>query len=228
MLKIIINYIFQKDHKLQQNILIDVYSDTVCPWCYIGFNILKKSMQEFNKINFNVTWRPFQLNPKIDKSGMDRQSYLEKKFNGKENAKKIYDKINTAGKKNEIYFQFEKIKNTPNSFPSHKLLALSHKLNIQTEVVETLFYSYFIEGVDIGNFDELINIAKQHGIYDENTLNYLQSEKDNKNLLAEEEHARQLGVQGVPCFIINKEYVLFGAQNKNKFLEIFKKILDEN
>ena len=208
-------------------ITIDIYSDTVCPWCYIGLKRLKEAIVEFSALEFKLTWRPFQLNPNMPKNGMNRQKYLEYKFGGKKNAKEAYKSIYDAGLNNEIHFQFEKILTTPNSFPSHKLLALAHQFNKQTAVVETLFYAYFIEGIDIGDYDKLLLIAKQHKIFDDNTLQYLQSDKDRNNLLAEETHARELGIQGVPCFIINKEFVLFGAQDKKNFLDIFHKIKNE-
>ena len=158
---------------------------------------------------------------------MDRKKYLEIKFSGEENAKKNYQLIYKAGLQNNLYFQFDKILLTPNSFASHKLLALAYKANKQTAVLETLFYNYFIEGINIGSLKELIRIAKHHKIYNKNTLEYLKSDKDNKNLLEEENHARELGINGVPCFIINKKYVLFGAQNNDKFKEIFNYIINE-
>ena len=163
----------------------------------------------------------------MPKEGMDRERYLELKFGGKENAKKTYQSIYNAGLSNDIHFQFEKILTIPNSFASHKLLALAYQFDKQTSVVETLFYNYFIEGIDIGDYNKLLQIAKQHKIYDKQTLLYLQSDQDRKNLLEEETHARELGIQGVPCFIINKEFVLFGAQDKKNFLDIFHKIKNE-
>ena len=159
--------------------------------------------------------------------GIDRQKYLVNKFNNKKKAKKIYQEINQEGIKNKIHFQFDKINITPNTFASHKLLALAYKSNKQTEIVESLFYEYFIEGVDIGKCEELIRIAKLHNIYDHKTLRYLKSTEDNENLLAEAKYAHELGVKGVPCFIINKSFVLFGAQDKKNFLEIFNKIYNE-
>ena len=158
-------------------------------------------------------------------NGMNRQEYLNEKFDGKENAKQTYNKIYEEGVRNKIYFQFDKILKTPNSFASHKLLALAFQAGKQTQVVETLFYSYFIEGIDIGKIKSLNEIAKQYGLYNEKNSLYLESDEDDKNLLAEEKHARELGVKGVPCFIINKEFVVFGAQEKDYFLNIFKNIL---
>ena len=163
----------------------------------------------------------------MPKEGMDRQRYLELKFGGKENAKQTYQSIYDTGLNNDIHFQFKKILTTPNSFASHKLLALAYQFDKQTSVVESLFYNYFIEGIDIGDYDKLVQIAKQHDIYDKQTLQYLKSDQDRKKLLAEETHARELGIQGVPCFIINKEIVLFGAQDKKIFLDIFTKLTNE-
>jgi len=203
-------------------ILIDIYSDTICPWCYIGLAKLKSAINEFPNKNIKLTWRPFQLNPDMPTEGMERQKYLEIKFGGKINAEKTYKSIYESGLKSNIYFQFDKIKLTPNSFASHKLLALAYKFNKQTEIAETLFYNYFIEGIDIGDLEELIKISKQHKMYDEDTLNYLKSDQDRESLLSEEKYARELGVKGVPCFIINKEAVLFGVQDKNLFLDVFK------
>ena len=158
--------------------------------------------------------------------GMERQKYLNHKFGGKDNAKKVYDDIYKAGKEIGIYFQFDKINFTPNSFASHKLLALAYKFKKQDEVMNSLFFSYFIEGKNIGNKEILINIAKLHGIFNIQTSDYLFSDQDNKNLLNEEKHAKELGVKGVPCFIVNQKFVLYGAQNKDNFINFFNSITD--
>ena len=205
-------------------IKIDIYSDTICPWCYIGHNKLLSAINSASQFKFDLVWRPFQLNPDMPYEGMERQKYLEVKFEGKQKAKDTYQTIYNVGIENNIHFQFEKIKTTPNSFASHKLLAIAHRMNKQSSVVETLFYSYFIEGIDIGNMEQLIIIAKQHNIYDDKTMQYLKSDEDRDNLLSEEIQARELGIKGVPCFIINREFVLFGAQDKKKFLDIFNKM----
>ena len=205
-------------------IKIDIYSDTICPWCYIGHNKLLSAINSVSRFKCDLVWRPFQLNPDMPIEGMERQKYLEVKFGGKQKAKDTYQSIYNVGIENNIHFQFEKIKTTPNSFASHKLLAIAHRMNKQSSVVESLFYSYFIEGIDIGNMEQLIIIAKQHNIYDDKTMQYLKSDEDRDNLLSEEIQARELGIKGVPCFIINREFVLFGAQDKKKFLDIFNKM----
>ena len=111
-------------------------------------------------------WRPFQLNPEMPSYGMDRQQYLTAKFGSEDNARTVYKRIEEEGKKNKIYFQFNKISKTPNSFFSHKLLAFAHNKNKQTEVLELLFQKYFIEGKDIGSLDVLIKVSKDGDIYD--------------------------------------------------------------
>ena len=156
--------------------------------------------------------------------GIQREKYLYAKFGDKENADSIYKKIEDEGKLANIYFQFNKISNTPNSFLSHKLLAYAHNKKKQSEVLESLFYQYFIEGIDIGNLKKIIQIAKQTKIYDKNIENYLISSIDNENLLNEEDQAKKIGITGVPCFIFNKKYVVNGVQPKEKFIQIINSL----
>ncbi len=114
--------------------------------------------------------------------GMDREQYLNTKFGGRDKAQSVYQRIKNEGKKNKIYFQFNKIKVTPNSFLSHKLLAYAYNKKKQTEVLRLLFYKYFIEGEDIGSLDNLIKVSKDVDIYDENIEKYIISREDNNNL----------------------------------------------
>ena len=152
--------------------------------------------------------------------GMKRDVYLNSKFRTKENADSIHKKIKDEGKLINIHFQFNKIKHTPNSFLSHKLLAYAYKKKKQTQVLELLFYQYFIEGSNIGDLETLILISKQINIYDEKIKNYLESNLDDESLLSEQEQAKKIGITGVPCFIFNKELVINGAQQKHHFVEI--------
>ena len=210
---------------LQNKITIDIFSDTICPWCYIGKKNLEFAINDFPNNKFDIIWRPFQLNPDISKNGMDRQIYLNKKFGNSYQASSVYKSINEAGKKINIFFQFDKIHKTPNSFASHKLLAFGHKKGKQNQIIESIFYAYFIEGKDIGKLNELIIIAKQNKLSVNETRKYLNSSVDSEGLLQEELEARKMGIKGVPCFIINKELVLFGAQDKMKFVDIFQNLI---
>ena len=169
-------------------------------------------------------WRPFQLNPKMPPGGMDRQQYLTAKFGSKDNARSVYQRIEDEGKKNKIYFQFNKIVKTPNSFFSHKLLAYAHNKKKQSEVLELLFYKYFIEGEDISSLDILINVSKDANIFDENIEKYIISNQDNCRLLNEEKQAKKIGLNSVPCFIFNKEFVISGAQPTKNFIQIINSL----
>ncbi len=156
--------------------------------------------------------------------GMDRQQYLTAKFGSEHNARSVYQRIEDEGKKNKLYFQFNKITKTPNSFFSHKLLAYAHIKKKQTEVLELLFYKYFIEGEDIGNVDVLIKLSKDADIYDEQIKRYIISKEDNNALLNEEIQAKKIGINSVPCFIFNKEIVVNGAQPTKNFIQIINSL----
>jgi len=169
-------------------------------------------------------WRPFQLNPEMPLNGIDRQQYLTSKFGSEDNARSVYQRIEDEGKKNKIYFQFNKIAKTPNSFLSHKLLAYAHNKKKQTAVLELLFYKYFIEGADIGSLDILIKVSKDADIYDEHIKKYIISKEDNNSLLNEEKQAKNIGINGVPCFIFNKEIVVNGAQSTKNFIQIINSL----
>ena len=156
----------------------------------------------------------------MPKEGMNRDEYLNKKFGGKEQALKVYENIEHEGKLVNIYFQFKKIKITPNSFLSHKLLAFAFSKKQQNAVLESIFFHYFIEGKNIGNLEIIIEIAKQTNLYEEGIEKYLLSEKDNENLLNEAKQASDIGISGVPCFIFNKEFVVNGAQPTKSFINI--------
>tara|TARA_Y100001970_G_scaffold162493_1_gene198630 strand:- start:3352 stop:3843 length:492 start_codon:yes stop_codon:yes gene_type:complete len=156
--------------------------------------------------------------------GMLREKYLIKKFGSKNNADLIYERIKEEGKKNKIFFQFSNIKKTPNSFLSHKLLAYAYKKKKQINILGLLFYSYFIEGKDIGNLSILIEIAKKTKIYDKYFEKYILSDQDNQNLLNDENEARNIGVKGVPCFIFNKKFVINGAQSKDNFIKVINSL----
>ena len=156
--------------------------------------------------------------------GINRQQYLTAKFGSEDNAQSVYQRIEDEGKKNKIYFQFNKINLTPNSFFSHKLLAYAHNKKKQTKVLELLFYKYFIEGEDIGSLNVLIKVSKDADIYDENIEKYIISKEDNDSLFNEEKQAKNIGINSVPCFIFNKELVVSGAQPTKNFIQIINSL----
>ena len=203
---------------------LDIFSDTICPWCYIGKKRLEKAIKNHSHLEIKQTWRPFQLNPGMQPDGMDRQEYLVSKFGSFDAAKTIYDNIFEEGKKEGIDFNFDSIEVTPNSFNSHRLLALAYKQNIQEDVLNDLFEAYFIRGEDIGNPNTLLNIAVSHSIEEDEFKKYLSDQENIEPLANEEIQARKMGINSVPTFIVNKQIVVNGAQTSENFELIFQKL----
>ena len=208
-------------------IKIDIFSDTICPWCYIGKKRLDKAISKFSHEEFEMTWRPFQLNPNMQADGMERKEYLVSKFGSEDGAKTVYEDIYNEGLKENINFQFDNIQVTPNSFNSHRLLALAYQKNIQNEVIEDLFQSYFLKGMDIGDPTILLDIAKNHQINEDEFKQYLTDKNNIEPLANEELEARRMGINSVPTFIVNQQLVINGAQQVENFELIFSKILSK-
>ena len=203
---------------------LDIFSDTICPWCYIGKKRLDKAIQKHPGVTIKQTWRPFQLNPSMPAEGMDRQEYLVSKFGSPDAAKTIYDNIYEEGKKEAIEFNFDAIETTPNSFNSHRLLALAYRYDVQDQILEDLFESYFIRGEDIGNPNILLSIAVNNSLNEEEFKNYLSDQQNIEPLANEEIVARNMGINSVPTFIVNKQLVVNGAQSSENFELIFSKL----
>ncbi len=201
--------------------IIDIVSDAICPWCYIGKRRLERALAMVPQIVVQVGWRPFQLNPDMPLEGMDRQEYLRRKF-GDRAGGNMYDAVKEAGRGEGIPFRFERIRRTPNTLLAHRLIALARREKVQDEVVEALFHGYFTEGADIGRTDTLATLVEPTGLDPDRVRAYLESDEDLAGIKAEDQFARQIGIQGVPCFIIDRKYALSGAQPPEAFLEVFE------
>ncbi len=145
-------------------IVIDVVSDTVCPWCYIGKRRLERAMTARPNYAFRIDWRPFQLNPDLPADGMDRARYLALKFGGRDRAGQIYDRVRDAGSGEAIPFDFEAIRSQPNTFDSHRLIRWAGELDVQDVLVEDLFQRYFLKGENIGEPAVLLEAADAAGM----------------------------------------------------------------
>lgn len=200
---------------------IDIYSDTVCPWCFIGKRRLEKAIAQRPDLALDIVWRPFQLNPNMALGGMDRQEYLSTKFGGAERAGQFYDLIDRTGRGDGLDMQFERIKVTPNSLNSHRLIRFGRAAGRQDEVVEALFRAYFIEGRDIGETDVLVEVAAACGLDGDSTRNYLATDQDVSQTKSEDLRARRMGIDGVPFFVVNNKYAVAGAQDPEAFLPLF-------
>jgi len=200
---------------------IDIYSDTICPWCFIGKRRLERALAERPQPDLEITWRPFQLNPEMPAGGMDRRRYLEVKFGGGAGAKQIYDQVSQAGDSENIPFAFDAIERTPNTLDSHRLIRHAEAAGRQEQVVQGLFDAYFLEGKDIGNHEVLVAVAQAAGLEAEAVRAYLAGGQDAEEVRAEDAKARHIGIQGVPTYILNDKYVLSGAHPPEVLFHMF-------
>ena len=200
---------------------IDIISDTVCPWCFIGKRRLERALAMRPNITAEITWHPFQLNPEMPPDGIERQIYLKAKFGSSERAKNIYRAVDQASVGEKLDLQLDDIKRMPNSLQSHRLLHYARRHDKQDVVAENLFQSYFFYGIDIGSIAHLIKIAAESGLDGEDVRSYMESSEDIELVRGHDLQSRKLGVSGVPCFIIAEEYAISGAQESEVFLQVF-------
>ncbi|MFZ3014005.1 MAG: DsbA family oxidoreductase [Nitrospira sp.] len=203
---------------------IDVYSDVICPWCYVGKRRLERALKAWDGVPVNVRWRPFQLNPTMPPNGMVRRQYLDAKFGSPAAAQAIYDHVSTAGTEEGIQFAFERIAQTPNTFTAHRLIWLAGHQGKQDEVVEMLFRRYFVEGGDIGSIETLSLVAAQAGLDQTATETFLVSNEGVEAVKTEEAAGHHMGIRGVPYFVVNGVNALSGAQPPEQFLAAFRQI----
>lgn len=211
-------------------ITIDVFSDPICPWCYIGKKRLDEALAARPDIPVTVRWRAFQLNPDMPRSGMDRQAYLSAKFGGADRAGEVYGHIRRVGSQVGIDFQFDRIPRTPSTLKAHRLIRYAHRPDIDkaNDLVPALFQAYFLDGRDIGDDETLLDIAEGVGMQRADLAAYLATDEDENEVQAEDVYARRLGIGGVPCFIVDGKYALSGAQEPEAFLPILDMALQES
>ena len=203
----------------ETSLTIDIYSDVVCPWCYIGKRRLAQALESAQaQERARVFWRPFQLNPTMPKAGMDRRVYLEAKFGGQDEVQAIHDRIIVAGVSAGIEFAFGRITRTPNTFDAHRLVWFAQQQGRQDALVEALFYGYFMEGVNVGEADQLISLAAGAGLDGAAVGRFLESNDGVEGVRQEEARGRQLGIRGVPYFVLNGKATVSGAQPVETFV----------
>jgi predicted DsbA family dithiol-disulfide isomerase len=203
---------------------IDIVSDVVCPWCYIGKRRLEAALARRASDDaqpVQVRWLAFQLNPDIPAGGVDRRSYLERKFGGPERANQIYARVKAAGDEVGIPFDFERIARQPNTVDAHRLIAWAQDLDLKAAdaLIERLFRAYFVDGVNIGDLDALARLGGVAGFDTAAARAWLASDAGRTAIEAEERRSRALGVTGVPFFVFNQRLAVSGAQPPEVLLD---------
>jgi len=205
---------------------IDVISDVVCPWCFIGQKRLARALEMYRRRNPDaeppaVVWHPFQLNPGLPVEGVDRAEYLERKFGSR--SQDIYARVSAVGAQVGIPFAFDKVVRQPNTLAAHSLITLAADAGNQDRVVEAFFHAYFIDGRDLTSHETLVEIATSAGLARDDVEQCLASAEARAHVQSEDEEARRLGVDGVPFFIFNRRYALSGAQEPDTLLDTMLK-----
>ena len=200
---------------------IDIVSDPVCPWCFIGKRRLERALRQHGIADVEIFWRPFQLNPDMPEAGMDRDSYLSTKFRDEYQARDVYEHMRKIGAAEDIAFAFDRIGRTPNTVASHRLIRYASREDAANAVVEALFTAYFIGGADLGDLAVLADIGASAGLEREALAAYLDSDEDEADIRQDDKSARGHGIRGVPCFIIGGKYVVSGAQEPEVFGPVF-------
>lgn len=202
---------------------IDVYSDVICPWCFVGKHRLERALAAVkNRFEARVTWHPFELNPDMPKEGLDRKAYRSAKFGSWEKSLALDEQVKTAGASEGISFRHDLMKRTPNTFDAHKLILLAGREGVQGKVVDGIFNGYFIEGKDVGSREILIEIATAAGMVAERVKTFLESDEGTNAVNKAEAKGRELRINGVPNFIINNRVSFSGAQSVETFIGAFE------
>jgi predicted DsbA family dithiol-disulfide isomerase len=202
---------------VKTSLTVDVVSDIVCPWCFIGKRKLERALAEYDRsepsLDVEVRWHPFQLNPDLPADGIPRASYVEQKFGGAARADDVYARVTNAGEAVGIPFRFDRIERQPNTFDGHRLIAWAQQQGDATALVERLFSAFFLEGRRIGDRDELARLGAECGWPYRDAHAMLESDAMREAVENESREALDVGIQGVPLFIFNGRIAVSGAQD---------------
>jgi predicted DsbA family dithiol-disulfide isomerase len=202
-----------------------IFSDPVCPWCYIGKARLGRALEQRPDHPFKVEWHPFMLNPDMPAGGMDRRAYLEAKFGGKQGAVQAYMHVVDEAAKSGLKLNLDAIERTPNTVDAHRLIHWAGIEGRQTPVVSALFTAYFVDGRDIGDPEVLTEVAVSCGMDAEITARLLASDADADDIRARDGDARRKGVRAVPTFVMANQAVVPGAQPVELWLDVIDELM---
>lgn len=201
--------------------LLEIFADTVCPWCFIGKRRLTRALGVRPQQDLTLRWRAFQLNPGMPMSGIDRTQYMTAKFGSQERAQRVFDNVARVGRNEGIEFRFDLVRRTPNTLRSHRLVQAAARVGRDGLMLDRLFAAYFTEGADIGEADTLIRLAEEIGLPREMADAAVDGLPEIDTALNEDFQSRRLGITGVPYLIFNGRFGLSGAQEPEVLYNMF-------
>ncbi|MFA7336132.1 MAG: DsbA family oxidoreductase [Candidatus Obscuribacterales bacterium] len=204
---------------------LEIYSDIICPWCYVGKARLDKALETLgDKVAFEVAWRPFELNPSMPPEGMCRKEYRTCKFGSWERSLEMDRDITAKAAADGLTFNLDKLTRTPNTFNCHRLLWFAEKAGNQEAIAGLLFQRYFTEGADIGDINVLADLAAEAGLDKAEVKDFLQSDQGIAEVKEEAQKGIRLGISGVPAFVLEGDVIASGAQTPEHFIELLTRV----
>lgn len=213
-----------------QAVTIDIVSDVVCPWCYLGQRRLGLALEMLaGEISADITWKPFQLEPDAPPEGLDALAYLARKIGGAERVRQSHDMLTAMGAEIGLPFAFDKTRIIPNTLDAHRLLLWAGQVDAPTQnrVAQALFTANFVDGLNVGDHAVLADIAQAAGMDGAAVARRLESDEDRDTVQHDIEQARRMGVNGVPFFVIDGKYAISGAQGVDVFAKALRQIAGE-
>jgi predicted DsbA family dithiol-disulfide isomerase len=207
---------------MSQTIKIDIVSDVACPWCYIGQERLRKAMEALPHIDFQVEWKPFQLQPDMPAEGADKVQFMAKKFGPK--AKSMEEHVSLTARQEGLPIDFDKMTRMPNTLQAHRLMAFGKREGIEHQMAYLLFKAYFADGKLVGEKETLLGIGQEAGLSEASLDKFMNTDEGLEEVRYEEHHYRQAGINSVPSFIINDQYLVQGAQPSEVLIDAFEQV----
>lgn len=208
------------------SITVDVVSDVVCPWCFIGQKRLDKAIASVGDVEIHIRWRPFQLDPTIPPQGQDRREYMMAKFGSEQRIREIHARIEPLGEAEGISFAFDAIKVAPNTLDAHRLIRWAGAVgeDVQNRLVRRLFQLNFEEGANLGDHGVLTEAAREAGMDASVVETLLPTDADVDSVRTEIATASRMGITGVPCFLLEGKYAVMGAQDADTLADAIRQV----
>lgn len=201
--------------------LIEIFADVVCPWCYIGKRRLDRALEARGSNAADLRWLPFQLNPDMPAEGMDRFAYLSLKFGSRERALQVLTMLEQTAERDGIQLNLDIIRRTPNTVNAHRLIRYADRHGKASAMVDVLFDAYFVDGLDTGDLEVLAGLGEELGMDRPDVEAFLDSDDERAAVRSSDINARRLGVHAVPCFIVDQQYAIAGAHDPETFAPLF-------
>jgi predicted DsbA family dithiol-disulfide isomerase len=211
---------------MTQAMRVDIYSDTVCPWCYLGKRRFELALAGRPQYEPRINWRPFELNPDLPWDGVERAKYLASKFGDSAQIEENEAALVRHGLAVGLEFRFDLIERMPNTRRSHLLIAHAARQGLSSEVVERIMQGYFEEGCNIGDVEELVRLGVEAGLAERETRSAMVLRAGQDGVVAAERHAAVLGIGGVPTFIFDRQYSVSGAQEIETFTQLIDQVME--